>query len=136
MTFYVSSWGGSGTRADPYRPVAVAGVADWSCIDLRPDVTVLAGYALVWTAASLPSIPSGVWLLADGPDSVLSTQVRNRISTLMGVSLPTGVTFREACRLLMTVEATGPTNGRWKRLIPTGDRLKLVLGELNDTWLV
>lgn len=136
MPFYASQWQGVGTRADPFRPVATpaAGV-DWRVIDLRADPSIAGGYCLVWTATALSPVPTGVWLLADTPDSALSGSVRSRISSLLAVpALPNGTTFRQAVRRLMTTDATGQTNGRWKPLANVSGTYRLTLGTLEDSW--
>lgn len=134
VPYYISTWAGSGTRAEPFVPVAAPTSGAWSCIDLRPDVTVVAGYALVWTETALSPVPTGAWLLAATPDSALSTQVRNRLSSFLRVTVASGTTLRQAVRLLMTTEATGPAKGRWRAVVPTLGRLRVVLGDLDDSW--
>lgn len=145
MTFYVSQWGSYPHPVHDgltiWEPVAITNSGwdkanGWAAIDLRPnpDTAPASGYALVWTAFALPAVPTGTWLLAATTDSTLSTQVRNRISTLLGVTIPSGSTFRQAVRQLMTAEATGSANGRWRQVLPSAGQFQVALGDLQDLW--
>lgn len=145
MTFYVSRWGSYEHPARPgmtiWEAVAITNSgynqsSGWSCIDLRPDPDAApsTGFALVWTAFALPTVPSGTWLLANGPDDALSTTVRNRVNTLTGVTVPAGTTLRQLVRQLLTAEATGLANGRWRPVLPIAGQFRIALGDLNDLW--
>ena len=147
MTYYVSEWATvTSTVAGESRSVfevragtqANAEGRVWRlCADFRADIATTGGYGLVWTSGSLTTVPSGVWLIAAGLDSALSTTVRNRIASLLGVSsLPSGTTLRQAVRRLMTTDATGPTNGRWKALPNVGGTFSIILGDAVDSWPV
>ena len=137
MPFYASQYSGSGTDEDPFIPSAATApnITAWQGIDLRPDCTVQSGWSLVWTSVAPNPMPSGVVLIAAGPDSRLSNPTRNQINSQLGLSLPSGATLREAVRQIMTTEATGNGNGKWNRLMPDGTgQLRIFLGELQDTW--
>jgi len=138
MTFYLSKWSGAGTYAGgPFEPTVVYNDAGtpWRCIDLRPDASVQAGYCFVWTAFPVSPLPNGAWLVAAAADDALTANVRNAIRQETGVDLAAGSTLRQAVRQMMTVEATGPANGRWNPLLPSGGQFRLVLGDLADEWL-
>lgn len=137
MTFYLSTWAGTGQHPTPFVPTLVDGddAISWRCIDLRPDAGVAAGYCFVWTAFPVSPLPNGAWLVAANADDVLTNNVRNAIQSETGVDIPAGSTLRQAVRQMMTVDATGPANGRWNPLLPSAGSFRLVLGDLDDEWL-
>lgn len=52
MYFYASGWTGTGAQGDPFRPAVVPLLSgSWQAIDLRRDVTVRTGLAIVGTDA-------------------------------------------------------------------------------------
>lgn len=156
MTYYISAWASRTIQRPTYDPIthlptgtvdqviheAVAGAQattdgrEWQlCCDFRADIAATGGYALVWTAGNLSTLPTGVWLLAATLDTALSATVRNRVASFLGVpTLPNGTTLRDAIRRLMTTDATGPSTGRWKNLPNFDGTFSIVLGDTVDEW--
>ncbi len=139
MAFYLSRFTGTGDEENPFRPIAAdaaeAAGGRWAMVDMRANPTQAAvGRALVWTSVVLSPVPTGVNLIAAGPDDTLSSPVRNAISTALGVSLPTGMTFRQAMRRLLTSEAK-LDGTRWAPLVAdSSGQLRIFLGEYVDAW--
>ena len=138
MAFYVSKFTGDGSFLAPFRPVA-AGAAEsagqqWAAIDLRADATGQAGWAFVWTSGVLTPLPTGVILVSAGPDDVLQSAVRNAIKNELGVTLTSGVTFRQALRQFLTSEAR-LDGTRWAPLVADASgQLRIFLGQYVDVW--
>lgn len=138
MPFYASRFTGSGTEDDPFRPVAADAASDagaaWQSIDLRADSTRVTGWAFVWTAVALSPLPTGVLLVAAGPDAPLAAGVRSAIKVQLGVTLATGLTFRQALRQFLTSESR-LDGTRWAPLVAdTSGQLQIVLGDHVDVW--
>lgn len=83
---YLAPWMGSGTKADPFR---VKGASDFSlahtCLDLRPDPTVLAGFCLLHTDDA--TIASGIDIIGATKDDTIGIARRNTIGNRLGVTL-------------------------------------------------
>jgi hypothetical protein len=106
----------------------------WAMIDMRADPTQQAGRCMVWTSGVITPLPTGVNLLAAGPDDALSAGVRNAIATQIGVTVPAGTTFRQAMRRLLRAEAR-LDGTRWAPLVAdiTG-QYRIFLGDHVDVW--
>ena len=85
MPYYLDTWVGSGTEADPFRPALADVVADWTVIDLRRDPTVAAGRCLVRCDAP-PSLPADTVRLSDTPDGQVGKVIRTRIEQRLGLA--------------------------------------------------
>lgn len=136
MTFYLSRMGTYQDAHIPPRTIreAVASIEARAEGMFPRTWELLDTYSVVWTPSPLGTVPSGVWLIAATPDTALTTTVRNRIQSGLGVTIPAGSTFIQACRQIATTEATGVGEGRWERLIPRDGMFQLRLGDLVDDW--
>lgn len=123
MPYYLAPYVGSGTRQDPRRPRGADDHAQWAAIDLRPDPTVAAGYALVWTPG--PASGAGVAKLCDSAEETLPLSVRSALGSALGVTVEASA-FGEAILDLML---RPPVRG-WGRLWATRDRYLVHLGPL------
>ena len=122
MPFYYSSYTGSGTRKDPFRPAGFDGHV-WSALDLRDDPTVAAGFCFVYSPDTIND--PAVTLVAQNYTDVPSQQIRNRIGQRLGVTIPNDTLGNIIGWLL-----TNPPAGRWAKLIPTGANYEIWLGSL------
>lgn len=113
MSFYLSRYIGTGTRADPFRPaVWETGLARGS-LDLRPDSTTVDGRALVRMAADASG---ALWdKVAETQDEVLSSLLRRRIYQFLNVPERALATRFDA---IMADLLMDPPPGAWKRLRP------------------
>jgi hypothetical protein len=63
--YYLSTFIGSGSRKDPFRPKVDDYTHDWSTIDIRPDSTKEDGYTFVFTSLEIRNDPGVVLLASD-----------------------------------------------------------------------
>ena len=131
MPFYLSEFIGSGTKADPFRPVGADGQAQWHAIDLRPDGGATLGggglnACLLWVPVAF-SDPRARFL-ADTKDSPLTNPTINFIQNKLNVDL-SGVTntFSEIVGFVLR---NPPAVNKWGVLLPTANRFEVWLGEL------
>lgn len=77
---YLAPYVGSGTKSDPFRPRAAAG--KWSAVDLRPDPTVIDGFALLY----LPGASGDAQLrqIGDAKEELLSRATETFIGNRLG----------------------------------------------------
>lgn len=140
MPYYASTFTGVPHPARPQQsiiaPTAIAGTGytgAWQIVaEMRTDDTTPTGRCIIWTESNLPSTPSGVRLVATGPDGVLSAAVRTWASSNLGVTIPAGMTLRTAIRRLRTSDAAA--RGWLGQLQPQNGRYVVALGELIETW--
>lgn len=111
MHYYLVPYVGDGTDADPYRPHG-ADQAGWSAIDLRPDVTVQSGFALL--ALPIQDDAPQRRYLGEALDEVAAT-VKQQIEARLGITLE-ATTLRDMIAELLLVHGGV---GRWKLLRPT-----------------
>jgi hypothetical protein len=129
MQFYLGTYTGTGTDSDPFRPVGTDSIVGWSSIDLRVNSTVVTGRCLL----ALPdgsANPSGAVQLGTNLDASLTNQQTNTINSALGVSLPTGLTRRQAIVRLLTVDGAGRWGTVRPELVAGARRLRIYLGGL------
>jgi hypothetical protein len=117
---------GAGTEQDPFRP-GVEG--DWSAIDLRPDATRRAGWAVVGTPAPLPA---PALTIADDLDATLMATRRRSIGNALGVTVDATTVRALLPELLLTHARTDGSRWRPLEAFRRGGRLlrQIWLGEL------
>ena len=125
MPFYLSSYIGTGTLQDAFRPLG-SGQPGWSAIDLRPDGAQPAGRCLLWSPVHDPN--PQLERLSDRGAEFLTAPRRTRLQNALGITL--GATrFDLAVAELLTIHAR--TDGtRWRPLRPerTAGRFRVHLG--------
>ena len=126
--FYLTTWLGTGTLADPFIPLGAAARPGWRVIDLRPNPAVAAGRALLVTPTrnDLP----GMDLLGESLDAPIPPALRGTIATRLGLppGSVAGATVRSVIIELLTVHGDAP--GRWKKARPGRDgRVRIHLGD-------
>lgn len=84
MHLYLSGYVGAGTDNDPFRPVG-SDQPGWSAIDLRPDATSVAGYAVL-TVPTRPGDESGMYYLGDAVGNSLPDKVRRDVEDALGLA--------------------------------------------------
>jgi hypothetical protein len=110
--YYLSSYIGSGTLLDPFRPITA--VPGWSAIDLRPDSSLAAGRCLVATPDPISErLPLGVVDLGQGEN--LTVARKSQIGNALGVTI-SKTSFSEVIAELLIDLAGG---SRWKPLVPS-----------------
>ena len=87
MPLALCQYGGSGTRADPFRPSGVDGMSDWSSLDFRPDPTQQAGFCVVWHDTDTPT--GALRVLGAARDDKPGAVVRALLANRLGVNLTT-----------------------------------------------
>lgn len=126
--YYVSQYIGTGTPTDKFRAAVVDGGGDTSTLDLRPDPTVVTGWCVATTSVRNDKA-GAVWLGQDILDTQMTTQHRNWVNTNLGVTIAAGTTYRDGFFQIMSSGEdpyTGPRT-KWRKILPTGDRWKLIL---------
>lgn len=118
MPYYLAPYVGSGTYKDPYVPRG-ADQPGWAAIDLRPDCTVLDGFALMF----VPKLDASIG--REFGDAMGST-VRTRLGNDLGLTLAADTVSAAAAELL--IEHAGA--GRWKPLMPSNGRYEIHLKDL------
>lgn len=136
MAYYLTRWAGTGTDADAYRPdLGFVPGTRWQAIDLRPDPTVAAGWAVVWTEVPAVSVPTQATFLGDGPGDQIPNNLRSRIRQALGLATLEGTTVPSLLRDLLTVRAQA---GGWGALRPgrrgNVDHYEIHLGGLLTEW--
>jgi hypothetical protein len=130
VTFWLTRYIGSGTEADPFRPMGADELGDWSAIDLRPDSSVVTGSALLQGAGPL-AVQAGRVSLGDDPDAV-SPAVKSAIESRLGITLADS-RLRRIVRSLLVEHASPPGDKtRWNPLQREGNRYRIWLGGLFD----
>lgn len=109
MAVYLTSFAGTGTRADPFRPLGGDQPGAGS-IDLRPDASVAAGFAVVYSPTDVAGLSADK--IADGFQDTFGNQVRNRIQNRLGVDL-TGVSRFDVLVATLLRKPNG-----WKEIVP------------------
>ena len=114
MRYCLSQLIGDGTESSPFDAAAALYGPTWR-IDLRGDVTQLAGYMLC--AVDTPSLPndSRLYDLGDLLDGVLPNKVLNSINTRLGITLAA----KDLRRILPELLIQWAGAGKWKPLRPT-----------------
>jgi hypothetical protein len=130
VTFWLTRYIGSGlgTEADPFRPMGADELGDWSAIDLRPDSSVAAGFALLQGVGPLAA-QTGRVSLGDDPDAVSpADEVGDRVAA-----------GSHAGRQPAAADSAVPARRerphrrtRWKPLQREGNRYRIWLGGLFD----
>lgn len=108
--YYLVPYVGTGTDDDPFRPHG-ADQPGWSAIDLRPDVTGLAGFALL--ALPIRDDAPQRRYFGEALDEV-SVTVRQQLDSRLGITL-VATTPREMIAELLMIHGGA---GRWKPLRP------------------
>lgn len=127
MPFYLAEYIGSGTRADPFRPVG-SDQPGWAAIDLRPDPSVVDGGGLNACLLRTPTAfndPRARFLADDKLENLTNPQ-KNFLQNRLGIDLSSTNLLRDIIATLMV----HPPNGAWKRLNPGLLWWEIWLGEL------
>lgn len=126
LTRYIGS--GLGTDPDSFRPLGADELGLWDAIDLRPDSSVAAGFALLHGVGPLP-VAAGRVSLGDDPDAA-SPAVKSAIESRLGITLADNRLRRIVRSLLVEHARTDGT--RWKPLQREGNRYRVWFGGLFD----
>lgn len=125
--FYLSTYVGSGSEQDPFRPSGADEVGEWSSIDLRPP-GVAEGRCLLVVPDALPPA-AGLVALGDDLDD-RSTTLRKGLASRLGLNLDDGPLRRIVFDLLWR-HGSDARKDRWNQLKPEVDGWHRVwLGEL------
>lgn len=114
--FYLTPWRGTGTLDDPFVPNITA-VAPWYLIDLRPDPSVVTGWAFVSSAAAASGLLSTVVSLGTDTFAALSGNVRGKVRTNLGLASLAATTFPAIAAEVLTTHAT-EDGTRWRPVRP------------------
>lgn len=134
MHYYLSTWVGTGTTEDPFRPAVAAEGVDWWVIDLRPDASRVEGRCLVACAAR-PASETAARYLGEDPAARLSNAILNRLGNDLSLSLAAADVTRVAVELLVDHAREDGTRWRPLRALTRGPNAwELRLGGL--LWLV
>jgi hypothetical protein len=112
---YWSTFQLTGVRTQIDATARIAGATGGSLVDLRSDRTSTAGRCIVCSNVDLASPPAGVTFLVEIPaglDNAVPANVRTFINSQLGITVPTGLTWRQLFRRLMTIDG----QGRWGTL--------------------
>lgn len=116
MRYSLVRYVGTGTEGDLFRPAGINAIPDVTAIDLRPDSTVVDGFALLATPTPPPTLLGLVDSLGDDLND-LSLANRLLLQSKLGITLDAGRPLRRLIRDILTVHAR--TDGtRWKPLQP------------------
>lgn len=85
MPLTLTTYQGSGTTKDPFRPTGIDGMVDYGSLDMRPDPTKQTGFCFVWHDTDVPK--GALRTLGDRPADGLTTAGRNAISNRLGMNL-------------------------------------------------
>lgn len=108
MSFFLAPFVGAGTRQDPFKPAGSNRIESY--IDLRPDASKAAGFALLESTDA--SIPGGL-ILGESMKDVVSPQLRGSIARFLDIPSPGNNTLEE---LFIALLFTPPV-GKWKRVL-------------------
>lgn len=130
MFFYLTTYTGSGTDDDPFQPHGFEQAKAFS-IDLRPDSTVVSGWALV-CVLTRDDVGIPGHYLGDDIRGVLTARSARMIGNDLGVTCVS----RELGKIVMELllehgDDTRPN--RWNRLRPASGRYEVWLGDLIAT---
>lgn len=132
MPLYLSPYTGSGTKADPFRPRAAQG--RWSAVDLRPDPTVVDGFALCY----VPSVRADATLvqLGESKDEALSRATEIVIGNRLGKTFDgSNATLSD---LVGELCVSPPSVNGWKPFLPAlvGGRRQLEIWLNHERWVL
>lgn len=85
MAYYLSRYRGSGTEADPFQPTG-ADVSSFNSVDVRPDSSVVDGWAFLWVPGQIPRHPD-VIDLGDDPNLPVSNRIANQIGRSLKLTI-------------------------------------------------
>jgi len=128
---YLAGYRGNGSEDDPFTPIG-SEQPGWSAIDLRPDPTVTAGWALLRVPE--PFSAQGVIELGE-LDEALNLSGSRGVENQLGLPRDSlrEKTLRQviADLLILWGDENHQPNGRWKKLLPDHlGHLKVYLGGL------
>jgi hypothetical protein len=114
MPYYLTTYVGTGTRKDPFRPFG-SDQPGWTGIDLRPDASVADGFTIVF----LPQPVSDLRLekLSDHKDESISSNTTNSLKNKLDPAIDRATTKLTVARLLRQ-----PPTGKWNPIKPVGMR--------------
>jgi hypothetical protein len=127
VPYYLDTYGGAGTRPNPFRPTVDDTGAAYDSIDLRPDPAKTAGFALVWTPNTLTGGKAPTKLADDA--GTASAQLVTTLQNRLGINLGGGsMTLRAVVAELLINQ--GRLDGtRWAPLAANNlGRLQIWLG--------
>lgn len=117
---------GNGTDSNPFRPLGSDDQSGWGAIDLRPDSTKQAGFALV----AFPAAVSHGDKLSDEGKGRMPAAVKRALGNRLGLTLEKDQ-FDEAVYELLVFHADPQGKDRWKPLVPElGGKQRIYLGGL------